>query len=490
MPAKWVPIREEIESLAEKEPFISQQDYFEIYTKHLEFDRGKALFLSEYLHDLGVFLHYQGDPLLARMVILQNQWATKAVFKILDDESIKTKWGHFDSGDCQRLWKDSDHTDMHPELLALMQKFELCYRLHDQSTETWLAPQLLSPSMPDALRGWAEPEDLVLRYRYEFLPKGIISRLIVRMHRFVVRPDMSWSTGVLFEKEDTALLADIPEKGGEIMLRGRGPERKELLSVIAADLEALNETFHGLPERVHKLVPCKCSQCVIHAEPEFFDHERLLKRKQDGKLSVECPSSYENVGVLEMLDGIKVESLPSWAKDLEKEMNVPSENKIEERTIKIFLASSSELREDRDQFDLYFRQQNDLFRKKGIYLEIIRWENFLDAMSETRLQDEYNKAIKDCDLFVSLFFTKTGKYTEEEFDTAHQQFKEIQKPLIYTFFKNAPVNISQIDDEIMSLLQFKKKLSDLDHFYTGYDNIEHLKLQFKEQLEKLFDQGW
>ncbi len=156
---------------------------------------------------------------------------------------------------------------------------------------------------------------------------------------------------------------------------------------------------------------------------------------------------------------------------------------------KIFLASSSELREDRDEFERYFLQQNHGLRKRGVYLEIIRWENFLDAMSETRLQDEYNQAIRDCDIFVSLFFTKTGKFTEEEFDTAHRQFKETKKPLIYTFFKNAPVHTGSINDEILSLLNFKKKLSDLGHFHTGYGNIEHLKRQFKDQLDKLLEKG-
>ena len=58
-------------------------------------------------------------------------------------------------------------------------------------------------------------------------------------------------------------------------------------------------------------------------------------------------------------------------------------------------------------------------------------------MSETRLQDEYNKAIRACDIFVCLFFTKTGKFTEEEFDIAHCQFIDRGRPRIYTFFKNA-----------------------------------------------------
>jgi hypothetical protein len=159
------------------------------------------------------------------------------------------------------------------------------------------------------------------------------------------------------------------------------------------------------------------------------------------------------------------------------------------RTIRIFLASSAELREDRDAFDLYFRQQNDQLRKKGVYLEIVRWENFLDAMSDTRLQDEYNKAIRACDIFVCLFFTKTGKFTEEEFDIAHRQFKDRGRPRIYTFFKTADINTGSMRKaDFTSLWAFQDKLSQLGHFHTCYDNIEHLKRQCRDQLEKLLEE--
>jgi len=106
----------------------------------MDFDRSKALHLSRYLHDLGVFLHFQDDPLLARTVILQNQWATEAVFRILDDEIVKAQFGRFNSADCERLWQVSAYADMHPELLALMKRFELCYELRDDEPQTWLAP--------------------------------------------------------------------------------------------------------------------------------------------------------------------------------------------------------------------------------------------------------------------------------------------------------------------------------------------------------------
>jgi internalin A len=472
LPAHWIKLRAAIEVRAAEAPYITQQEYFQIYSRHALFDRAKALHLSRYLHDLGVFLHFQDDSLLARTVILQNEWATSAVFRILDDETVKSHFGRFGSADCERLWQDSAYADMHPELLALMQRFELCYELKDSKPPVWLAPQLLPPAKPAALVDWGKPNDLVLRYRYEFLPKGMISRLTVRLHRFVANSEIAWVTGVLFQREGTTVLVELLPAGREIELRARGTEAKELLSVVAADLDALNDSFPGLRDKVDKLIPCNCKICRAAVEPAFFPQKDLLRRREHNRLRVECPVSYEEVDVLELLDGIRVEQLPAWGKKV--------------RTIEIFLASSEELRDDRDEFDRYFREQNDHLLEKGLYFKIVRWENFLDAMSQTRLQDEYNRAIRACEIFVCLFFTKTGKFTEEEFDTAHAQFQKEGKPLIFTFFKNADLKTGNLPkDDLKSLWAFQEKLTNLGHFHTGYNDIEHLKRQFRDQLDKL-----
>ena len=155
---------------------------------------------------------------------------------------------------------------------------------------------------------------------------------------------------------------------------------------------------------------------------------------------------------------------------------------------KIFLASSSELKEDRDQFEIFIGRKNKELVGKGVFLELVMWEDFLDAVSRTRLQDEYNKAILDSDLFVMLFFTKVGKYTEEEFEKAFKQFKATNKPFIFTYFKDAPISTGDLNDDVLSLIQFKKKLSLLGHFYTPYKNIDELKFKFDQQLNKLKDE--
>ena len=65
------------------------------------------------------------------------------------------------------------------------------------------------------------------------------------------------------------------------------------------------------------------------------------------------------------------------------------------RTLKIFLASSCELKDDREQFEIFLNRRNKDWVEKGIFLKLVNWEDFIDALSKTRLQDEYNQAIRD-----------------------------------------------------------------------------------------------
>jgi len=156
------------------------------------------------------------------------------------------------------------------------------------------------------------------------------------------------------------------------------------------------------------------------------------------------------------------------------------------KTIKIFLASSSELLEDRRAFEIFLNRRNKTLVQEGAFLELVVWEDFQDSLSKTRLQDEYNKVLKQCDLFVMLFYTKVGKYTEEEFNTAYQEFMTNGKPLIFTYFKDALGDIKPEE----SLAAFKNRLGQLGHFFTSYKNIEGLQLHFMEQLEKLESKGF
>lgn len=161
------------------------------------------------------------------------------------------------------------------------------------------------------------------------------------------------------------------------------------------------------------------------------------------------------------------------------------------QTQKIFLASSSELKEDRKEFEIFIHRKNKEWVGRGVFLDLIMWEDFLDAVSKTRLQDEYNKAIRECDVFVMLFFTKVGPYTAEEFETAFGQFQATCKPFIFTYFKDAEISTGSANrNDLTSLWAFQDKLNELGHFQTVFKNTEGLLLHFDQQLDKLVASGF
>jgi len=82
---------------------------------------------------------------------------------------------------------------MEDKLLLLMLNFQLCYEIPD-SRDIYIAPQLLTENQPDY--EWDESDNLILRYSYEFMPKRIIMRFIVIMHRWIQQQAYVWKSGV------------------------------------------------------------------------------------------------------------------------------------------------------------------------------------------------------------------------------------------------------------------------------------------------------
>ncbi|TAK41250.1 MAG: hypothetical protein EPO28_08800 [Saprospiraceae bacterium] len=301
LPRQWVAIRQEVERLAGKRECIGDTEWFDLCARNGIGDRRQAKQLSGYLHDIGVFLHFQEDDLLRRTVILQKDWATTAVYRVLDDEPVKANGGKFDRSDLARIWQEERFDERRGELLALMVKFELCYAVPDAAQEQWLAPQLLPAAQP--AYEWSSENNLTLRYRYGFLPKGLLNRLLVRLHRFLPRTDLAWRSGAVLERLGArAEVMELPLEAGVVSIRAQGQDqalRKELLTLIAGEFDKLNDSFHQLP--VEKLFPCVCDECRRLPEPNFYEYSDLLKRKQKGQRTVECKISYEYLEVATIL---------------------------------------------------------------------------------------------------------------------------------------------------------------------------------------------
>ena len=141
--------------------------------------------------------------------------------------------------------------------------------------------------------------------------------------------------------------------------------------------------------------------------------------------------------------------------------------------------SPNELREERENFEREIYRKCKAWFVNGLFLHLDIWEDLSTRMSTTRSQDEYNKNIKEADLFVLLAYSKVGMYTAEEFEMAFGTFQTTKKPFIFTYFKE----INSGTDP--SLQAFKDKLKILGHFYSPYTDFDNLWVQFNKELDRL-----
>ncbi len=154
--------------------------------------------------------------------------------------------------------------------------------------------------------------------------------------------------------------------------------------------------------------------------------------------------------------------------------------KKEMKEIKVFLASSEELKYDRLAFSDLIRKLDNIYEKRGIRIKLFQWEDFDAAYNDKRKQDEYNEYIKQSDLFLALFRTKAGKFTVEEFKLAKDLYKNhgLPKPHVYC----RDLNEGETEDK--TLTDFKKMLFDeMGHFFARYKNKDGLNLHFVMQLQ-------
>jgi len=151
------------------------------------------------------------------------------------------------------------------------------------------------------------------------------------------------------------------------------------------------------------------------------------------------------------------------------------------KTIKIFLASSEELKDERNTMADLILHLNKLFKGRGLEFELEKWE-YLDAsMTGKRKQDEYNEVLKQCDICMVLFWRKFGSFTGEELDTAYNRMKQNEKPYkIYVFFKNP--NSDELTQELKDFIaNYEKRFG--GHFFCKFQNEDTMKLEFLLQLE-------
>jgi internalin A len=339
LPKVWIDIRTELENIQEKGiNYISYDDYLVICRKY-ELNEERALYLSEFFHDIGVILHFQQDINLRETVILNHEWVTKGVYKVLDSEIAKGKKGNFNNHDLLTIWQEDIYKEKCHELLSLMKnrKFELCFDLNNGE---YLSPQLLP--VDEIAYDWrTENNNLHFEYQYKFMPKGILSRFIVKMNKDIYQ-ETNWRYGVLLEYDNTRAIVKEKYFERKITITLEGDSKKECLYLIRKAFQDIHQDFHNL--EVQEMIPCICSECKNNKEPYLFNYETLKRFVSKNKKTIQCDHSAEDVSLELLLSGfetkesdIKWDFFISHAGEDKEQVARPLADALKEKGYKVWL---------------------------------------------------------------------------------------------------------------------------------------------------------
>nr|WP_321485559.1 COR domain-containing protein [uncultured Draconibacterium sp.] len=326
LPVEWQRIRTDLGQL--KKSHISYNQYLEICAKY-GLEEEKANYLGMYYHDLGVFLNFRDNPILSDIVFLEPEWATNAVYKVADTRHIIDNFGNFDFHELKLIW-DNYPEDKYIHLLELMKKFELCFQI--PNTCQYIIPELLRPEMPDKIENWKDDDMLIFEYRYDFMPKGIITRFIVRIHD-LIKNDLYWKHGVIIERsESTSLIVSEP-LNRRLVIQIKGYKKSNLLEIIRREIDYIHKTLNS--PNVIEMIPCICKECRSSKSPYYFDYEKVLKAESKLKTKIECQNSFEDIGISNLLHEYRSYTSTSKSKTIIKNINIKDSNTNFSDNIKI-----------------------------------------------------------------------------------------------------------------------------------------------------------
>jgi internalin A len=289
----WFDVKAQLEDMDAN--YISYAEYTQICQVADVTDEPSQRTLLGFLHDLGIVLHFP-DPRLETTNILNPEWVTQGVYRILNSHALFQNGGVLTWGLLTQILGSREYPrDKHIFIVDMMRKFELCYPFPGQE-HTYLVPDLL-PKEERYAGEWDGA--LAFQVRYNVLPGSIISRFIVRMHR-TIHQNTVWRTGVLlaFDGNHALVKADYAEDRIYISVRGPVPGRRELLTRIREQLDAIHHTIQGLQAAEKISLPG-------HPELPPVDYRHLCNLERAGIDTWIPEGLIESFSVRQLLDGVE-----------------------------------------------------------------------------------------------------------------------------------------------------------------------------------------
>lgn len=491
LPSNWTAIRR-ILNERRNEQYISLREYLRICNDNNLPERDSAFVLSSVLHKIGDCLHYQKNDVLRQYIILKNEWATDAVYKILDDKIVtEQKCGFFDSQDINRIWNNDEYVDMRPQLLELMKQFRLAYQLPNKNE--YVTPPLLQPASPEGYE-WPNVNSLELYIDYDFLPRALITQFIVTRHSDIAKSrTLVWRHGVVLEWGNEALAEVVKTKSqgrDAFHIRTQGRNRKEMMTLILKTFRELHVEYKGI--KYKEKVPCTCEGCKDKKnEQHYFTLANLNFRLENKEYEVQCDNSLKKLNVLDLLENSFVFEQFEEGRGIRLGEGIKSPT-YKPKTLKAFISYSK--------FDGESNREgiNYLEEFKETLSPLTTHNNLIETWDDTNLfpGENWDNRIKECletsdiiFLLVSNSFLNTNYIIKNELKIAFEREKKgscIVIPIIIRDCAYTDIawfsNLNAIPRKGKTIISWENKWNSKDQAWKHvYDEVKKVIENFRKE---------
>jgi small GTP-binding protein len=317
----WFNVKNQLENMTGN--YMSYKEYLEYCAKENVNEKDSQETLVDFLNDLGIILHFK-DFQLEDTYVLEPRWVTNAVYKIINSEKLSINKGVLKLNLLDEILEKKDDLDFfYPRdkyryIIDLMKKFELCFGIDG---DTILIPDLLEVQEPGFDFPYAQ--SLKFIFEYDFLPRSVMPRFIVKMHIDIL-DQLRWRTGVVLEDKNvynSKAVIKADERDKKIFIYVSGEQKRNYFSTIRKTLRDINKSFEKL--EVKELVPLPDNDKITVEYSELIGLERM------GKRDISIGKMGKDYSIKKLLDGIEREEERMKQKDLNDNEKIIINQKFE-----------------------------------------------------------------------------------------------------------------------------------------------------------------
>jgi len=250
-PLSWFNVKQQLEAATgDGRHHISYRAYEVICEEQGITDPTAQRSLLGVLSAIGTISFFD-DADLDRLQILNPEWVTEGVYRIVTDDRVGKRRGDITSNDLPSLLRPKVEGDFeykkehYPFLLALMKKFEVC-QVRDDGHILIPARFSLEPKANYTDYRGKDARLYFLFYK-SFLPLSIIHRFITRHLNYAINEDY-WYRGIVIKDptSNTEAFVELNESERRIYLWLKGDDIIGYWGYLRRELQGLSDFFSGI----------------------------------------------------------------------------------------------------------------------------------------------------------------------------------------------------------------------------------------------------